>query len=73
MLPYLIADEMTAMLDANTQALIWQTVLEYARRHQLGVLAISHKLQLLERVCDRVFNLTQLLAAGKCQNGCAQK
>lgn len=48
---YLIADEMTAMLDANTQALIWQVILEFARQHQVGVIVISHDRALLERLC----------------------
>jgi peptide/nickel transport system ATP-binding protein len=51
---YLIADEMTAMLDANTQALIWHTVLDYARSHHLGLLVISHEAALIKRLCDRV-------------------
>jgi peptide/nickel transport system ATP-binding protein/Fe3+-transporting ATPase len=50
---YLIADEMTAMLDANTQALIWQVILEFARQNQVGVIAISHDRPLLERLCHR--------------------
>lgn len=49
---YLIADEMTAMLDANTQALIWQVILEFARQNQVGVIAISHDRPLLNRVCQ---------------------
>lgn len=60
---YLIADEMTAMLDANTQALIWQAVLEYARQHNLGLLVISHEAALLKRLCDRIIELTQTRAA----------
>ncbi|MCC5604115.1 ABC transporter ATP-binding protein [Nostoc favosum] len=48
---YLIADEMTAMLDANTQALIWQVVIKYAREHEVGILAISHEAPLLKRLC----------------------
>lgn len=57
---YLIADEMTAMLDANTQAQIWQVVLSHARQHQLGVLVISHDAPLLERLCQRVVNMAEL-------------
>lgn len=59
---YLIADEMTAMLDANTQALIWQAVMEYACRSQLGILVISHEVALLKRLCDRLldFSVTDL-------------
>lgn len=55
---YLIADEMTAMLDANTQALIWQAVLDYARQQNLGLLAISHEAMLVKRICDRVIDLS---------------
>ncbi len=54
---YLIADEMTAMLDANTQAQIWQVVLAHARQHHLGLLVISHEAPLIKRLCDRVINL----------------
>jgi peptide/nickel transport system ATP-binding protein len=48
---YLIADEMTAMLDANTQALIWQVVLEFACEFQIGIITISHDQNLLQRLC----------------------
>jgi peptide/nickel transport system ATP-binding protein len=54
---YLIADEMTAMLDANTQALIWQAVLNYTRTHQVGLLVISHESALLKRLCDRIIDV----------------
>ncbi len=56
---YLIADEITTMLDAITQAQIWQVILEQARRRNLGVLVISHEAPLLERVCGRVIELKQ--------------
>ncbi len=55
---YLICDEMTAMLDANTQALIWQAVLTVTQQRQLGLLVISHNHDLLERVCDQILDLT---------------
>ncbi|MBD1852929.1 ATP-binding cassette domain-containing protein [Cyanobacteria bacterium FACHB-502] len=55
---YLIADEMTAMLDANTQALIWQSVLSYARIFNVGLLVVSHEFPLLKRLCDRIIDLT---------------
>jgi peptide/nickel transport system ATP-binding protein/Fe3+-transporting ATPase len=51
---YLIADEMTSMLDANTQAQIWHVVSCYARDHDLGVLIISHDKTLLHRLCHRI-------------------
>ncbi|NEQ96504.1 MAG: ATP-binding cassette domain-containing protein [Cyanothece sp. SIO2G6] len=49
---YLIADEMTAMLDANTQALIWQVVLDFARDHNMGLMVISHDKSLLGQLCQ---------------------
>lgn len=57
---YLIADEMTAMLDANTQALIWRIVLDYARSQNLGLLVISHEAALIQRVCDRSIDLLRM-------------
>ncbi|WP_321166485.1 ABC transporter ATP-binding protein [Paenibacillus sp. Soil766] len=51
---YLIADEMTTMLDAITQAQIWQSVLRWAERNHSGVLVISHEHQLVNRLCSRV-------------------
>ncbi len=51
---YLAADEMTAMLDAATQAAIWRTALDQARDRGLGMLVVSHDAALLDRVCHRV-------------------
>ena len=54
---YLIADEMTAMLDANTQALIWQAVLSFVEKQQTGLVVISHDAPLLQKLCDRTLKL----------------
>lgn len=54
---YLIADEMTAMLDANTQALIWQGVLAFVQRQQVGLVVISHDEPLMQRICSKVLTL----------------
>ena len=54
---YLIADEMTAMLDANTQALIWQGVLTFVQRQQVGLVVISHDEPLMRRLCNKVLTL----------------
>jgi peptide/nickel transport system ATP-binding protein len=51
---FLIADEMTTMLDAITQAQIWHTVSGIARERRLGMLVVSHDLQLVHKLCDRV-------------------
>jgi ABC-type dipeptide/oligopeptide/nickel transport system, ATPase component len=57
---FLIADEMTTMLDAITQAQIWRVVLDYAKLHNIGVIVISHDQVLINRVCNRVVDLTAL-------------
>lgn len=54
---YVIADEMTTMLDAITQAQIWHTVMNIARQRNLGLLIISHDRQLLDRLCDRIVQM----------------
>jgi ABC-type dipeptide/oligopeptide/nickel transport system ATPase subunit len=57
---YIIADEMTTMLDALTQAQIWHTVLQIAEQRQIGVLSISHDLHLLQRISNRVINFNEI-------------
>lgn len=51
---FLIADEMTTMLDMITQAQIWRVVTEYAARKEMGIVVISHEKYLLERLCGRI-------------------
>jgi len=63
---YLIADEISTMLDPITQVTLWQALKTFAEEHQLGVLVISHDTALLKRLCQRHYHLTQgvLVASG---------
>jgi len=54
---YLIADEMTTMLDAITQAQIWSAVLEIAKKREMGIVVVSHDMKLIKRLCQRVISL----------------
>lgn len=54
---YLIADEISTMLDAVTQAQIWHALLRTAHTSKLGLLVISHDLPLLRQVCSRIITL----------------
>ena len=54
---YLIADEITAMLDTITQAQIWHVVLDLVHKRNLGVLMISHEEPLIKRLCNRVVDI----------------
>lgn len=57
---YLITDEITTMLDANTQALIWKLLLEQAESRKLGMLVITHNMHLARRVCTRIIELDKM-------------
>ncbi len=56
---YLIADEISTMLDVITQAQIWNVILDYAKAHNLGLLAITHNKSLADAVCTRKILLGQ--------------
>lgn len=56
---FLIADEITAMLDAISQAQVWQGILHEAEKRRIGILAISHDRRLLERICTRIIEWPQ--------------
>ncbi|MDR1590146.1 MAG: ATP-binding cassette domain-containing protein [Oscillospiraceae bacterium] len=51
---FIIADEISTMLDVITQAQIWELLLRVADERGLGLLAITHSRALAERVCARV-------------------
>jgi len=53
---YIVADEMTTMLDSVTQQAIWRAFFRIARMRQMGMLIISHDFALLECLCDRVLD-----------------
>jgi ABC-type dipeptide/oligopeptide/nickel transport system ATPase subunit len=52
-LRYLVADEISAMLDAVTQVRIWNFLRKLATERNIGILAISHDDALLARICHR--------------------
>lgn len=57
---FLIADEMTTMLDAITQAQIWHAVLEIAKKREMGIVVVSHEAKLIQRLCHRVIELNHM-------------
>lgn len=50
---YLIADEMTTMLDGITQAFIWENLLKIVKERKLGLIIISHEKDIIEKICDK--------------------
>lgn len=59
---FLIADELTAMLDPVSQVQIWTSLLEVVRSRPLGMLVISHDRKLLAKLCDRIIEWEQLVS-----------
>jgi len=57
---YLIADEITTMLDAITQAQIWNTILRIVEEMNIGVLVVSHEKKLIKRLCNDVIYFNEI-------------
>lgn len=57
---FLIADEMTTMLDAITQAQIWDLVVKRCKELDIGLIVISHDSHLVDRICDDVVYLNDI-------------
>ena len=51
---FIIADEISTMLDAVTQVQIWEKLINYAKANNIGILAVSHDPELLEVICDDI-------------------
>ena len=54
---FLIADEISTMLDLITQSQIWNFLLKEVTARNIGLLAVSHDPGLMELVCTRQINL----------------
>ncbi|WP_394919437.1 ABC transporter ATP-binding protein [uncultured Robinsoniella sp.] len=54
---FLLADEMSTMLDVITQAQIWKLMLREVESRNLGLLMVTHNKALAERVCTRIVDL----------------
>lgn len=60
---FLVADEISTMLDVVTQAQIWNYLLTEVERRGMGLLVVTHDPALAARVCGTVLDLTALNAA----------
>ena len=57
---FLIADEITTMVDAITQAQIWNTILDVADKQNIGVLVVSHEKKLIHELCHDILYLEDI-------------
>ena len=54
---FLLADEISAMLDVITQGQIWDFLIKETERRQIGLIVVSHNKPLLGHICTRIANL----------------
>lgn len=57
---FVIADEMSTMLDVITQAQIWQLVLKLVEERNMGLLVVTHNPDLAKHICTRVIDFEKL-------------
>lgn len=57
---YLIADEISTMLDVVTQAEIWHFIMKFIEEREIGLLVMSHNPKLLEKICTRKLDLAEI-------------
>lgn len=62
---FIIADEMTTMLDMISQAQIWNLMLNIVEKRGLGLLVITHSLELAERICSRIVKFEEITSNDK--------
>ena len=56
---FLLADEISTMLDLITQSQIWHFLIEETQRRGIGMIVVSHDEELVEKVCTRVVQLNE--------------
>lgn len=56
---FLLADEISTMLDLITQSQIWHFLIEETQRRGIGMIVVSHDAELVEKVCTRVVRMNK--------------
>ena len=57
---FLVCDEISTMLDVITQAQIWNFLLKISKENELGMLVVTHNMDLANKVCNRIIELPKL-------------
>ena len=57
---FIIADEISTMLDAVTQVQIWESLINHCKANNIGILAVSHDKDLLDVICDDILYFDEL-------------
>lgn len=57
----LLADEITSPLDVNLKLKITELLDAYRKKHGMSVILVSHDVQLLEHICDRIVDINNIM------------
>ena len=57
----LLADEITSPLDVNLKLKITELLDSYRKKHGMSIILVSHDVQLLEHVCDRIVDINNIM------------
>lgn len=57
----LLADEITSPLDVNLKLKITELLDAYRKKHGMSVILVSHDVELLEHVCDRIVDINNIM------------
>ena len=57
---FIIADEISTMLDAVTQVQIWEALIKHCKENNIGILAVSHDKELLDVICDDILKFDEI-------------
>lgn len=60
----LLADEITSPLDVNLKLKITELLDAYRKKHGMSIILVSHDVELLEHVCDRVISIEDIMVQG---------
>ena len=54
---FILADEITTMLDLITQSQLWSFLMKEVQEREIGLLAVSHHMPLMQSICTRMVEL----------------
>lgn len=57
---FLICDEISTMLDVITQAQIWNLLLKISKERKIGMLIVTHNIELAKRVSDKIIYMDEI-------------
>lgn len=57
---FIIADEITTMVDAVTQVQIWDAIINHCKNHDMGMLVVSHDKLLLKAICENIIYFNEI-------------